>query len=168
MSDAVSVRVLTPQDAIAVRRLRLEGLRLSPQAFGSAWEEEAALPLSWWEGRLAGPARWFGAEVDAHLAGLTVVSLNLRMKHAHNAEIGAVYVGENFRRRGVAFKLMQSAMGYLRTTKIQNATLTVSADNIAAQQLYAQFGFSVCGQLHRELNVDGSFNDELLMRTQIF
>ena len=167
MSGTV-VRLLTPSDAIEVRRLRLEGLRLSPQAFGSAWEEEAPHPLAWWQARLAGPARWFGAEIDGQLAGLTVVSLNLRMKHSHCADIGAVYVGENFRRRGVALALMQSAMGYLATTKIRNATLTVSADNTAAQKLYARFGFSVCGQLQRELNVDDSFIDELIMRAQIF
>jgi len=163
-----SVRLLTPSDAIEVRRLRLEGLRLTPEAFGSAWEEEAPHPLAWWKSRLEGPAKWFGAEIGNELAGLTVVSLNLRMKHAHCADIGAVYVGENFRRRGVAFALMQSAMGYLATAKVRNATLTVSADNTAAQKLYAQFGFSVCGQLQRELNVDGSFIDELIMRTQFF
>jgi ribosomal protein S18 acetylase RimI-like enzyme len=96
------------------------------------------------------------------------VSLNLRMKHAHNADIGAVYVPERFRRRGVADALMQSAMAYLHKTKVRNVTLYVSADNIAAQKLYARFGFSVCGQLRRELNVDGSFSDELIMRTQNF
>jgi ribosomal protein S18 acetylase RimI-like enzyme len=164
----IAVRLLTPSDAIEVRRLRLEGLRLTPEAFGSAWEEEAPHPLAWWKARLQGPAKWFGAEIGSALAGLTVVSLNLRMKHAHCADIGAVYVGETFRRRGVAFQLMQSAMGYLATTKARSATLTVSADNTAAQKLYAQFGFSVCGQLQRELNVDGSFIDELIMRTQIF
>jgi ribosomal protein S18 acetylase RimI-like enzyme len=168
VSGAVTVRVLSPDDAIAVRQLRLEGLRLAPHAFGSAWEEEAPLPLAWWRTRLSGPARWLGAEIDAQLAGLTVVSLNLRMKHAHNADIGAVYVAERFRRRGVAEALMQSAMAYLRTTSAQNVSLYVSADNIAAQKLYERFGFSVCGQLRRELNVDGSFSDELLMRTQIF
>ena len=166
--SGTTVRLLTPSDAIEVRRLRLEGLRLAPQAFGSAWEEEAPHPLAWWKSRLQGPAKWFGADIGNELAGLTVVSLNLRMKHAHCADIGAVYVGENFRRRGVAFALMQSAMGYLATENIQNATLTVSADNTAAQKLYAQFGFSVCGQLQRELNVNGSFIDELIMRAQIF
>lgn len=166
--SGVAIRVLAPRDAIAVRRLRLEGLRVSPANFGSSWEEEAGLPLAWWENRLAGPARWLGADVDGELAGLTVVSLNLRMKLAHTAEIGAVFVSERVRRRGVAFALMQSAMGYLTERKIQYATLTVSAANVAAQKLYARFGFSVCGQLQRELNVDGSFSDELMMRAQIF
>jgi RimJ/RimL family protein N-acetyltransferase len=49
-----------------------------------------------------------------------------------------------------------------------NATLAVSAHNVAAQKLYEQFGLVLCGQLERELNVDGSFSDELLMRARIF
>jgi ribosomal protein S18 acetylase RimI-like enzyme len=165
---SVSVRTLNAADAIAVRRLRLEGLRLAPSSFGNSWEEESPQPLSWWENRLRGPAHWIGAESDRALVGMVVVSLNRAMKLAHNAEIGAVYVAERFRRQGVANVMMQSAIAYLRSVKAKNVTLHVSADNIAAQKLYAQFGFSVCGQLRRELNVDGSFNDELLMRTQIF
>lgn len=164
----VAVRVLTPADAVAVRDLRLEGLRLSPENFGSSWEEEAPHPISWWEDRLGGAARWFGAEVEGELGGLTVVSLNPRMKLRHNADIGAVYVRECFRRRGVGYTLLQSAMEYMRTTEAKNATLTVSAHNETARKLYERFGFSVCGQLRRELNVNGSFSDELLMRTSFF
>jgi ribosomal protein S18 acetylase RimI-like enzyme len=160
--------MLGPTDALAVRELRLEGLRLSPASFGSAWEEEAGQPLAWWRSRLTGPARTLGAEIKGELAGLTVVSLKQRMKHAHNADIGAVYVREDFRRRGVAQTLMQSAMEHVRAMGAMSATLTVTADNIAARKLYEQFGFAVCGQLERELNVDGSFSDELLMRARIF
>lgn len=167
VSDAIRVRVLGVDDAQAVRDLRLEGLRLHPQRFGSSWEEEATHPLTWWQDRLAGPARWLGAEIGEELAGLTVVSLNPRMKHAHYADIGAVYVRERFHRRGVAFALMQSAMEYLKANRALYATLTVGAENDAAQRLYQRFGFVACGQLERELNVDGKFFDELLMRTRI-
>jgi RimJ/RimL family protein N-acetyltransferase len=165
---SVSIRVLGPPDALAVRELRLEGLRLSPESFGSAWEEEAGQPLAWWRSRLAGPARTLGAEIDGGLVGLTVVSLKPRMKHAHNADIGAVYVREHFRRRGVAQAVMQSAMEHARGLGAMSATLTLGAHNLAARKLYEQFGFVVCGQLERELNVDGSFSDELLMHARIF
>jgi ribosomal protein S18 acetylase RimI-like enzyme len=166
--SAFRIRVLGPADAIAVRDLRLEGLRAHPESFGSSWEEEAPQPLRFWEERLAGPARWLGAEVEGDLVGLTVAALNSRMKLAHNADIGAVYVRDNFHRRGIARALMQSAMEYLKTTKAEYATLTVSASNDAARKLYASFGFVVCGQLERELNVDGRFHDELLMRARFF
>lgn len=164
---SVRVRVLVPADAVAVRDVRLEGLRTSPQNFGSSWEEEAVHPLAWWEDRLRGPGRWFGAEIGNVLAGLTVASPNPRMKLAHNADIGAVYVREAFRRQGVGDALMQSAMEYLRSTGALYATLTVSAENDAAQRLYARFGFTVCGQLQRGLRVDNRFYDELLMRAGI-
>jgi ribosomal protein S18 acetylase RimI-like enzyme len=160
------VRKLEPRDARAVRDLRLEGLRLSPLNFGSSWEEEAVHPLAWWESKLADGAHWLGAEVDGELAGLTVVSLNPKMKLAHNADIGALYVAERFRRRGVALALMQSAMEYLKSRAL-SATLTVSAQNHEARRLYERSGFVVCGQLERELMVDGVFHDELIMRARI-
>jgi ribosomal protein S18 acetylase RimI-like enzyme len=165
----VRIRVLSPADAVAVRDLRLEGLRLHPESFGSAWEEEAPQPLHVWEAKLAEHgAHWLGAEVDGALVGLTVVSLNARMKLAHNAHVGAVYVRDQFHRRGIARALMQSAMEYLRTSSATHATLTVSANNEAARKLYESFGFVVCGQLQAELNVDGRFHDELMMRTGFF
>ncbi len=160
----IRIRVLGPDDAVAVRDVRLEGLRLFPQNFGTAWEEEAIQPLQFWRERLAA-AHSLGAEIDGDLAGITVVSLKSRMKRAHVAEIGSVYVRERFHRRGVANALMQSAMEYLKNRALY-ATLTVGADNDAARRLYESFGFAVCGQLERELNVDGRFHDELLMRAR--
>ena len=163
------VRVLGPDDAVAVRDIRLEGLRLFPSSFGTSWEEECCQPLSWWQNRLAGPARNLGAEVDGELVGILSVSLNLRVKLAHNAEIGAVYVRPAFHRRGVATLLMQSAMETLRSGEFSGraifATLNVTAGNDSARRLYERFGFTVCGQLERVLCVDGIFYDELLMRT---
>lgn len=162
---SVCVRKLEPKDAAAARDLRLEGLRLSPENFGSSWEEEATQPLAWWESRLGGSAHWLGAEIGSDLAGLTVVSLNQRMKLSHNAEVGAVYVAERFRRRGVATALMQSAMEYLKSRTLF-ATLTVNAQNHEARRLYERSGFVVCGQLERGLIVDGVFYDELMMRAR--
>ena len=162
------IRVLGPADVVAVRDIRLESLRLYPENFGNAWEEEAAQPIGFWEKRLAGNAHWLGAQIDADLVGLTVVSLNSRMKLAHNGEVGAVYVRDRFHRRGIARALMQSAMDYLRANGARYATLNVTASNDAARKLYTSLGFTVCGQLEAELNVDGKFHDELVMRTGFF
>jgi ribosomal protein S18 acetylase RimI-like enzyme len=166
--SAFRIRVLGPADAIAVRDIRLESLRLYPENFGNAWEEEATQPIGFWEKRLAGNAHWLGAQIDAELAGLTVVSLNSRMKLAHNGEVGAVFVRDKFHRRGIARALMQSAMEHLRASGARYATLNVTAGNEAARKLYESLGFVVCGQLQAELNVDGKFHDELMMRTGFF
>jgi ribosomal protein S18 acetylase RimI-like enzyme len=161
------IRVLGPPDAVAVRDIRLEGLRLYPENFGASWEEEAPYPIEWWARRLAGDACTYGVEIDNELAGICVVSLKPRIKHAHVGEIGAMFVRDRFRRRGVANFLMQSAMEWLKGRRALAATLTVNAKNDEARRLYERFGFTVCGQLERELAVDGILYDELLMRAGI-
>jgi GNAT superfamily N-acetyltransferase len=166
MSDEIVVRKLSRRDAAKVRDLRLEGLRLFPANFGSSWEEEACQPLAWWESRLGGGAHWLGAEHQATLIGLTVVSLNQKMNLAHNADLGAMYVCERFHRQGVGSMLMQSAMEYLKNRAL-HATLTVNAENHDARRLYERWGFVVCGQLERGLSANGLFYDELLMRARI-
>ena len=170
MSAAV-IRKLSPVDVVAVRDLRLEGLRDFPENFGSSWEEEAAQPLSFFEARLAGPSRTIGAFADDELTGMCVVSPNYRVKLAHNMDVQGFLVRRAFHRRGVGRALMQSAMELMRSgefpSRVIFATLTVSAGNEAARRLYENFGFEVCGQLRQALLVDGVFHDELLMRARI-
>ena len=54
--DALPIRALTPDDVEAFRALRLEALSSSPQAFGSSYEEEAALSLDVFRARMLAPA----------------------------------------------------------------------------------------------------------------
>ena len=168
---SVTVRRLGVGDALAVRTLRLAALRLFPDNFGSAWEEEAQQPFAFWENRLRGPARTLGAESDRELVGMASVQANSRVKLAHVAEIGGFYVRPEFHRRGVGRLLMQSVMELLRSgefpTPVKFATLTVVANNEAARRLYESFGFGVCGKLEQQLCVDGAYYDELLMRARI-
>lgn len=169
--SATVIRKLGLADVVAVRDLRLEGLRDFPENFGSSWEEEATQPLSFFESRLAGPSRTIGAFIDGHLVGMVVVSPNYRVKLAHNMEVAGFLVRRPFHRRGVGRTLMQSAMELMRSDEFPSrgifATLTVSAGNEAARRLYENFGFEVCGQLRQALLVDGQFHDELLMRARI-
>ena len=167
----LDVRRLGPVDAIAVRDLRLEGLRLHPQNFGSAWEEEATQPLSFFEDRLSGSAISLGAEANGELVGMTSLSPKSRVKLAHDVEINGFVVKAVFHRQGVGRALMQSAMELMRSNefpaKAYFATLTVTSNNEAARRLYESFGFTVCGQLQHALCVDSVFYDELLMRARI-
>lgn len=165
------IRRMLPGDAVAVRELRLEGLRDFPESFGSSWEEEATEPLRFFAARLEGPSRTLGAHVDGTLVGMVVVSPNYRVKLAHNFEVAGFLVRRAFHRRGVGRALMQSAMELMRSGEFPSrgifATLTVSGENEAARRLYENFGFEVCGRLQQALLVDDVFHDELLMRARI-
>src|SRR5260221_24886 len=53
---SLQIRRLEPSDAALYREIRLEGLRISPEAFGSTFEKEDAQPLSWFEAVAQGDA----------------------------------------------------------------------------------------------------------------
>ncbi|MGE5667380.1 MAG: GNAT family N-acetyltransferase, partial [Betaproteobacteria bacterium] len=53
----MNVQRLSPQHASSYRALMLEAYAAHPDAFTSTVGERAALPIAWWEARLAeGPA----------------------------------------------------------------------------------------------------------------
>ena len=52
----VNIRRHTPEDAEAVREVRLEGLKNHPENFGADYEHEAAQPIEWWRKRMGNPA----------------------------------------------------------------------------------------------------------------
>lgn len=60
-------------DAELYRELMLEGYAAHPDAFTSTAAERAALPLSWWQGRLTeepeAAALVLGVKLEATLAG---------------------------------------------------------------------------------------------------
>ena len=54
------IRLLTCNDALAYRDIRLEGLRQNPEAFASTFEDERDKPLGWFK-ELITQSRIFGA-----------------------------------------------------------------------------------------------------------
>ena len=54
-----TVRRVTPEDAAALRELRLRALKTDPVAVASSYEDEAGWPDERWQiWAAAGPARW--------------------------------------------------------------------------------------------------------------
>ena len=49
-----TIRPLRVDEAELYRDIRLEALRLHPEAFGASFETEAAQPLAFFQGRLTG------------------------------------------------------------------------------------------------------------------
>lgn len=51
-TSSIEIRRLLPADAALYRDIRLEALRLSHEAFGSAYETESVHPVGWFAERL--------------------------------------------------------------------------------------------------------------------
>jgi ribosomal protein S18 acetylase RimI-like enzyme len=80
--------------------------------------------------------RLFVAEVGGEVVGTIMIT-----KQEKVAYISTVAVHPNFRRRGIARKLVKSALEYVQNQKLRRAVLHVIPMNSLAKTLYMRFGF---------------------------
>ena len=173
-APAFSIRELTPADLESYRDIRLEGLRLSPDAFGSSYEEEVARPAADFLSRLSQrPGAMFGAFFDGNrgdeiLAGTIGCYAETSIKTAHKLFLVGMYVRPAHRRRGLGAKLVERVLSHARSIGgIAVVQLGVACDNQPARALYERMGFKVYGIERKALKVNGRFLDEELRAIEI-
>jgi RimJ/RimL family protein N-acetyltransferase len=157
----LQIRRLEPSDAALFREIRLEGLRISPEAFGSTFEKEDAEPLSWFE-TVLGRTAIFGAFLDGTLAGVAAYAAQERSKQAHKATLWGMYVRNTARNSGLGKKLVAAVLDHARE-RVEMVQLTVVSENDDARRLYSASGFVEYGYEKRALKHDGRYFDEVLM-----
>jgi RimJ/RimL family protein N-acetyltransferase len=158
---ALQIRRLEPSDAALFREIRLEALRLNPEAFGSAFEEENVQPLSWFEAALVRRAV-FGAFLDGALAGTAGYRAQEDPKHAHKAVLWGMYVRADARNAGLGSKLVAAVLDHARG-RVEMVQLTVVSENEGARRLYGALGFVEYGYEKRAHKQNGRYYDEILM-----
>ncbi|HEX6911540.1 MAG TPA: GNAT family N-acetyltransferase [Longimicrobium sp.] len=143
------LRMLTADDAAAYQALRLRGLRESPSAFGSSYEEEVDRPLEVVAQRLSGApeAAVVGAfGEDGALAGIGAVRREPQRKARHRAGIFGMYVAPEARGRGVGRALLRALVDHARSLDgVDRLELGVESTNAAARALYLAVGFTTYG-----------------------
>lgn len=142
----MSIYRLTPSNTEGYRALMLEAYEAHPEAFTSNANERAALPLSWWESRLADREDnreiVFGAFEDNQLVGVAGLRREAREKVSHKATLFGMYVSPSFRGQGVGNELVRAVLKYARyQAGLIMVKLTVSESNLSARRLYEQNGF---------------------------
>ena len=157
----VHVRPLVPEDAEIYQRLRLRGLREAPEAFGSTYEEDAALPLAAVAerlGRVTAPAARvvLGAFADGALVGVVGCMQESRTKTRHTAVVWGTYVAPESRGDGVGRRLLDALLAEVRTWPgVERLTLSVVERAGAARRLYASVGFVEFGREADAFRQDG-------------
>ena len=165
----MNIRELVPEDAAAFRELRLLGLQLHPDAFGSSYEEESqqdvAVVQAMLAERLALPDNvTLGAFADEALVGTVSLSHRGRKKTGHQAQIWGVMVHPQWRGRGVAQALMQEIVQFARRIpRVEQVELSVATSNAAAIRLYQSFGFQIWAEEKKALKLDDRYVDEYHM-----
>lgn len=159
----IRIRRLDASDGDAYRALRLEGLKLHPQAFTAAYEIESQHPTDWFVERLT-RLEIYGASLgDGPVVGLTGLSVPESPRTRHQGDIWGVYVRDQARRTGLAAALLSAVIEAARP-RVEALTLGVGAYNVPAQRLYQAAGFRSTAFLPRVVKVGDVYYDEILMR----
>ena len=157
----IQIRRLVPADATLYRDIRLEGLRRSPEAFGSTFEAEDARPLAFFSERLGGSAA-FGAFHGSELVGIAGLLIREGQKEAHKGLLVGRYVRPSAQNAGVGRRLVETIIEFARQ-RVELIRLSVVRDNEQARRLYERLGFLEYGLELRALKQDGRYYDEVLM-----
>lgn len=157
------VRRLSHEDAKAFQALRLEGLKLHPEAFGASYEDETLQPLKQVAERLAANIVFGGYDASGKLCGVLGLRQETAPKIKHIATIWGVYVSPDGRGTGLASQLVQAAVAEARGS-CAAVQLSVVTSNESAIRLYERSGFKLWAVDKNALRIDGIFHDEALMR----
>lgn len=161
----LTIRTLTESDIDAFHALRLQATVDTPYGIVPTHEEEARWTREDNIARVRETDQQavFGAFDGAALIGIVGWRREARRKLAHKSLIWGVFVKPEYRRTGVARRLMERAIEHARASGVAQVHLSVGARNPRAQTLYRSLGFTVYGTEPRSLYIDGEFFDEELM-----
>ena len=148
-------------DAAQYREIRLEGLKCSPQAFGSTYETESVQPLGSFSERL-GTSAVFGAFRGVELLGIAGFKVRNGVKEAHKGLLWGMYVRPDARNAGVGRRLVEEVIDFARQ-RVELLQLSVVSDNDPARLLYTRLGFIEYGVEKNSLKQHGRYYDEILM-----
>jgi ribosomal protein S18 acetylase RimI-like enzyme len=157
----VKTRRLLPDDADLYRDIRLEALKLAPEAFSSTFAREDAKPPEWFAARLD-DAAVFGAFAEGNLLGIAGFFAQHGQKQAHKGVLWGMYVRPRARGRGVGRRLVEAVIEHARR-HVEILQLTVVAGNEPARRLYTDLGFVEYGTEKNALKQGGRYWDEILM-----
>jgi len=153
------------------RDLRLEALKLEPQAFGSSYEDQKNDSQAAWEFRLnryiEGNGNWmlFAAKDKKIIGMMGAFQAQDDIKN-NTAQIIAVYVKKKHRGKGISKTLFSSLLKLLNQSNIKKVKLSVNIDQVAAVSLYKKFGFKITNQERNKLG-DRLFHDEYVMELDL-
>ena len=101
--------------------------------------------------------------VNNNIVSIAQISSPSRKKIAHNSEV-AISVRKDYWRSGIGSNVMAELIRLAKERgTIKNISLGVKANNKDAIRMYEKFDFRKVG-VHRDyFNVDGNYDDEILM-----
>jgi ribosomal protein S18 acetylase RimI-like enzyme len=106
----------------------------------------------------------FLAQVDGKVIGFQSLDLWERFIRSmnHVGTIGTQILPE-WRGRGIGQALAQHTLAFAQAHAYDKLVIFVRASNTNAQKFYARLGFKECGRFAKQVKIDGTYDDEVLM-----
>jgi ribosomal protein S18 acetylase RimI-like enzyme len=155
------IRQLQEQEWALWKEIRLEALKLHPEAFTNTYEEESSWEDENFKKNLV-ENNIFGAFVSNKLLGVAGFFIYEPQKLKHQGLLFAMYVRKESRGKGVADYLVKAIINHARQRVIQ-LHCTVNSENKNALKLYQRHGFQTYGTAPRTVKLGEKFYDEDLM-----
>lgn len=122
--------------------LRLESLEQNPESFLSTFVEEVNYTKQDWQNKLQS-GYWFGYFDNDQLCAMINLQLSNKIKTAHIAEIGGLYIKKQLRKSGIAKKLILFAEEFCIQKNILQIYLGCNAENEVAINLYKKLSYQI-------------------------
>jgi ribosomal protein S18 acetylase RimI-like enzyme len=145
----------------AWRDVRLEALRLHPEAFGRSFAEEKDRSEEDWRHGLR-EVTALALRENGAICGIAVYAQNSAMKMRHRASLFSMYIRAHARGKGAGDDLVEAVLNEGRGNVLQ-IHCSVVTSNDPARRLYERHGFRIYGIEPRSLKVADHFYDEYLM-----
>ena len=162
----LEIRILNPDDAGELFRLRRGALVDSPFAFLASPEDDSASSEDVVR-ELLKPRREsvvFGAYMPG-LIGMLGLHRGNSKKATHKVNLWGMFVLPECRGQGVAAQLLDAAIRYARTFDgVTSVNLSVSESAVAARRLYEKAGFETWGVEPDAIRFEGRSEGERRMR----
>lgn len=142
------------------KKLRLFALKNEEFAFLSTVEDDLKLMPKDWKKRLN---TCFFAEENKKLIGMVAISFSKKEKTKHVCELVALFVLPEYRKNGVAKKLLDYFIKECKKNKIKKITLDIISCNTAAKKFYLKNGFKIVGVFKKEFFINKKYFDEVSM-----
>jgi L-amino acid N-acyltransferase YncA/DNA-binding transcriptional ArsR family regulator len=159
----VGVRTLRPADWTAVRRIYAEGIATGDATFETAVPDRRALEAKWLPGH-----RWV-AEIDGQVAGWAAISPTSGRDCYAGVGETSVYVGADFRGRGVGKSLLHQQVTAADEAGLWTLQTSIFPENRASLALHHAAGYRTLGVRERIAQHHGVWRDTVFLerRSQV-
>ena len=168
----IIIRIATVEDAAALLTLRLEALRMHPEAFAADFAKTAADGEKAWVERILEYENMHSgaimiACVEDRLIGMSGIVRGHWPKTQHSGSLWGIFIKPEWRGFRICETIVNECIEWALKNGLVIVTLGVTTSNKSAIHCYTRCGFHAYGTASKALYYEGNYYDDLLMAKQI-